>query len=98
MQSPLCSCRWKMPPARLSIGRTRHSILTASGSVTCISSREKVVPSPFIDFHRPSIGPEEFEAVRQVLESRWLTTGPVAQQFEREFADYIGCKHALAVN
>jgi dTDP-4-amino-4,6-dideoxygalactose transaminase len=36
--------------------------------------------------------------VLRVLESRWLTTGPVAQQFERDFAAYIGCKHALAVN
>lgn len=51
-----------------------------------------------VPFHRPSIGPEEMEAVRQVLASRWLTTGPVAQQFEREFADFVGAKHALAVN
>jgi perosamine synthetase len=53
---------------------------------------------PFIPFHRPSIGQEEYDAVRQVLESQWLTTGPAAQRFEREFAEYIGCKHALAVN
>ena len=52
----------------------------------------------FIPFHRPSIGKEELEAVQQVLASRWLTTGPAVQRFEREFAKYIGCKHALAVN
>jgi dTDP-4-amino-4,6-dideoxygalactose transaminase len=52
----------------------------------------------FIAFHRPSIGQEELQAVRQVLESRWLTTGPVTQQFEREFADFVGCKYAVAVN
>src|SRR6266849_158045 len=52
----------------------------------------------FIPFHRPSIGPEEFEAVARVLESGWLTTGPFAQQVEREFADYIGCRYAVAVN
>jgi dTDP-4-amino-4,6-dideoxygalactose transaminase len=51
-----------------------------------------------IPFHRPSIGPEEFQAVREVLESRWLTTGPVSQQFEREFAAFVGCKYAVAVN
>lgn len=51
-----------------------------------------------IPFHRPSIGHEELEAVQQVLASGWLTTGPRAQQFERKFAEYVGCKHALAVN
>ena len=56
------------------------------------------MPDRFIPFHRPSIGPEEFEAVKQALESRWLTTGPLAQQFEREFAAYIGCRYAVAVN
>ncbi len=53
---------------------------------------------PFIPFHRPSIGQEEFDAVRAVLASKWLTTGPATHQFEREFAAYIGCKYALAVN
>ncbi|RZU38911.1 DegT/DnrJ/EryC1/StrS family aminotransferase [Edaphobacter modestus] len=52
----------------------------------------------WIPFHRPSIGPEELLAVREVLESRWLTTGPVTQQFEREFAEFVDCKYAVAVN
>ena len=52
----------------------------------------------FIPFHRPSIGSEEIDAVNQVLTSRWLTTGPVALEFEKEFARYVGCKHALALN
>src|SRR5262245_30024324 len=56
------------------------------------------MPDKFIPFHKPSIGPEELAAVSQVLESGWLTTGPVAQQFERDFGAYIGCRHALAVN
>ena len=52
----------------------------------------------YIPFHQPSIGEEEFEAVKRVLASKWLTTGPVTHEFEAEFADYIGCKHAIAVN
>src|SRR5437660_10277092 len=52
----------------------------------------------YIPFHRPSIGKEESDAVQRVLASGWLTTGPVAMEFEKQFAAYIGCKHALAVN
>lgn len=52
----------------------------------------------FIPFHRPSIGAEEAESVQCVLTSGWLTTGPVTQQFEREFAAYVGARYAIAVN
>jgi dTDP-4-amino-4,6-dideoxygalactose transaminase len=52
----------------------------------------------FIPFHRPSIGTEDVAAVREVLESEWLTTGPATLKFEREFAEYLGAKYALAVN
>jgi dTDP-4-amino-4,6-dideoxygalactose transaminase len=52
----------------------------------------------YVPFHRPSIGKEESESVQQVLSSGWLTTGPVAIDFEKQFAAYVGCKHALAVN
>src|SRR6267154_722592 len=54
--------------------------------------------SSFIPFHQPSIGAEELAAIGQVLESKWLTTGPITREFEHEFASYLGAKHALAVN
>ena len=54
--------------------------------------------SPFIPFHRPSIGEGEIAAVAEVLRSGWLTMGPKTREFERAFAGYIGCKHAVAVN
>jgi len=53
---------------------------------------------PFIPFHRPSIGEEEIAAVTEVLRSGWLTMGPKTREFEQEFARYVGCKHAVAVN
>ena len=39
----------------------------------------------FIPFHRPSIGEEEINEVADTLRSGWLTTGPRAARFEREF-------------
>jgi dTDP-4-amino-4,6-dideoxygalactose transaminase len=51
-----------------------------------------------IPFARPAIGSEEIEAVSAVLRSGWLTTGSEALAFEREFADFVGCRYALAVN
>ncbi len=43
------------------------------------------------------VGPEEVEAVAQVLQSRWLTMGEVTARFERAFAEYVGARHAIAV-
>jgi dTDP-4-amino-4,6-dideoxygalactose transaminase len=51
-----------------------------------------------IPFARPDIGHEELDGVRQVLESGWLTTGEQVHRFEREFASYVGAKHAIALN
>ena len=52
----------------------------------------------FIPFARPRLGPEEEEAVLRVLRSGWLTTGQETKAFEEEFAAFLGCPQALAVN
>ena len=52
----------------------------------------------FIPYNRPSIGEEEIAEVVDTLRSGWLTSGPKTEQFEREFATYVGAPHALAVN
>jgi len=52
----------------------------------------------FIPFHRPSIGEEEINAVTDTLRSGWLTTGPCAARFEREFREHVGASYAIAVN
>jgi len=42
-------------------------------------------------------GPEEEDAVQKIVKSRWLTMGAVTQEFEQEFAAYVGVRHAIAV-
>ena len=51
-----------------------------------------------IPFYKPSIGEEEINEVVATLRSGWLTTGPKVKKFEKEFAEYLGHKHAVAVN
>lgn len=51
-----------------------------------------------VPFFRPSFDDEEKKAVCDVIDSGWLTTGKVTHDFEVEFAEYVGSRHALAVN
>jgi len=41
---------------------------------------------------------EEHREVEDTMNSGWLTTGRKAQKFEEAFKEYIGCKHAVALN
>jgi dTDP-4-amino-4,6-dideoxygalactose transaminase len=50
-----------------------------------------------VPFHRPAIGPDEEREVLEALRSGWITTGPKAKQFERDFAAYVGARNAIAV-
>jgi dTDP-4-amino-4,6-dideoxygalactose transaminase len=51
-----------------------------------------------VPFFRPEITEEEIAEVVSCLRSGWLTTGPLTRRFEREFAEHVGAKHAVAVN
>jgi dTDP-4-amino-4,6-dideoxygalactose transaminase len=51
-----------------------------------------------LPFHRPRIEEDEIAEVVETLRGGWLTTGPRTKRFEREFAEYVGTEHALAVN
>ncbi len=51
-----------------------------------------------IAFGRPMIGPEEQAAVARVLAGPQLVHGPVAHEFERNFAKRIGVAYAVSVS
>ena len=52
----------------------------------------------FIPFHIPTIEDDEIKEVIDCLKSCWITTGPKVKHFEEKFGQYIGCKHAIALN
>jgi dTDP-4-amino-4,6-dideoxygalactose transaminase len=56
------------------------------------------VRSTFLPYCLPSIGEEEIAEVADTLRSGWLTKGPKVARFEQAFAEYVGARHAIAVN
>lgn len=52
----------------------------------------------FLIFGSPKIEQEEIAEVVDSLKSGWISTGPKVAKFEALFKDYIGTKHALALN
>lgn len=56
------------------------------------------VRDTFLPFARPDTDQREIDAVSQVIASGWLTTGMKTREFEAAFAEYVGVKHAIAVN
>ena len=50
-----------------------------------------------IPYGRQSISEDDIEAVVRSLRSDFLTCGPEVEAFEKEFAAFVGAKHAVAV-
>jgi UDP-4-amino-4,6-dideoxy-N-acetyl-beta-L-altrosamine transaminase len=51
-----------------------------------------------IPYGTQQITDTDIEAVNEVLRSRFMTQGPKIAEFEQAFAQYIGCKYAVAVS
>ncbi len=52
----------------------------------------------FLPFCAPDIDDDELAELTETLRAGWLSTGEKVRQFEREFAKFVGAKHAIAVN
>ncbi|MDP8237693.1 MAG: UDP-4-amino-4,6-dideoxy-N-acetyl-beta-L-altrosamine transaminase [Candidatus Hatepunaea meridiana] len=51
-----------------------------------------------LSYGRQSIDEGDIKAVVEALRSDWLTTGPSVTAFEEAFAEFVGTRHAVAVN
>jgi len=51
-----------------------------------------------ITFGEPDVGLDELNAIKKVIQSKWIGTGPVTSKFEQKFKKYKNAKHSLAVN
>lgn len=56
--------------------------------------------SKFLPFSLPEIGEEEIAEVVDSLRSGWVTTGPKARAFEKQFSEFLGDSllHSISVN
>ena len=56
------------------------------------------VRKQFLVFGSPALEEAEIQEVVETLRSGWIGTGPKVGRFEQAFRDYIGARHALALN
>ena len=51
----------------------------------------------FLPFSKPTISKSAIQAVTDVLQSGWITTGPKTAEFEETFCEYVRTKKAVAL-
>ena len=56
----------------------------------------KPVRKTMLSYGRQWIGPDDIEAVAEVLRSDYITQGPLIDLFEERIAEYVGAKYAVA--
>lgn len=51
-----------------------------------------------VDFYKHNLGPEEKNAVVDVFDGVFLTSGPKTKEFEEAFATYLGCNYCVGTS
>ena len=52
----------------------------------------------YLSYGKQTIDKNDIDAVVQVLQGDYLTTGPNVTEFEENVANYVGAKYAVAVS
>lgn len=85
-------------PARAAGGGSPASAAPGSAGAPASAGRAAGPGVPGIPLAQPVLGPEEEQAVLEVLRSGQLSLGPRVPAFERAFAERLGVPHACAVS
>ena len=51
-----------------------------------------------IPFHKINYDKKEYDSVKKVMKSGWLTMGPKVKRFENQMAEYLNVPFAIAVS
>lgn len=51
-----------------------------------------------VPLFRPNLGKEELAGLKEIFKTGWIGLGPKTAEFEKQFAAYVGTKHAIALN
>lgn len=78
-------------------GKTKKNFMRKPEGETAVLEKPEV-KRPFIVFNKPDITSAEIAAVQHVLQSGWLSSGPMVQDFESAFAKFMGSGYAVAVS
>ena len=51
-----------------------------------------------IRLFKPSLGKEELENIKDAFDRSWIGLGPKVEEFEKKWAEFIGCEVAIGLN
>ena len=54
------------------------------------------IRNSWLPYSRQWVDQKDIDGITDVLKSDWLTQGPKVKEFEKEFADFVGAKFAIA--
>ena len=60
--------------------------------------KKDILPKDMINFGSPAIGKDEIRAVKKVIDSKWIGSGPITENFERKFKNYKNAKIGVSLN
>jgi perosamine synthetase len=76
-----------------------HSLTQPINQSTNQSINQSINPSAMnIRLFKPSLGEEELLAIKEAFDRSWVGLGPKVNEFEIEWAKFIGCKVTVGVN